>query len=66
MPTAQCLIKTNREANSSAGVAQLGQRRCVQVAVLIGSQVRILPPASNLLKTPYRAVANGFLFQLKG
>ena len=28
-----------------AGIAQLGQRRCVQVAVLNGSQVRILLPA---------------------
>ena len=29
-----------------AGVAKLGQRRCVQIAVLSGSQVQILPSAS--------------------
>ena len=33
------------QRSDHAGIAQLGQRRCVQVAVLNGSQVRILLPA---------------------
>ena len=37
--------KGETEGQIAAGIAQLGQRRCVQVAVLIGSQVRILLPA---------------------
>ena len=41
-----------------AGIAQLGQRRCVQVAVLNGSQVRILLPALLVLHPSGRRLSN--------